>query len=86
MQHVSTKIVNLTLSQSRNKVTPTTSYAELINELIKKNLLYNEIYDLDHNITDVLYTDPEITPEDINNMFILSSDVTHGIFEDKCGF
>ena len=62
------------------------SYTDLINELKKQNLSYKEIYDLDNNVTAVLYTDPEIAPKDINNIFILTSDVTHSIFDNKCGF
>ena len=86
LQPIKKKLVNQALSQSRNNVSAPMSCMELINELKKNNLPYKEVYGLNNDITAILYSDPIIAPCDINNIFILTSDVTHGIFDNLCGF
>ena len=86
LQAISKKLANQALKESRSNVSTNDSYIALIKDLKENKLPHKEIYGVSGDVTAVLYHDPVIAPENIEFIFILTSDVTHGVFDSKCGY
>ena len=86
MQSLKKKLAKQALQQSRSNVSTNESYMALVDELKKNSLPFREVYGVNGEVTAIFYHDPVIAPENIEFIFILTSDVTHGVFDSKCGY
>ena len=86
MQPIKKQLVQQALNENRSNVSASMSYTALTNEFKINHLPFKEVYGVDGDISAIVYHDPVIAPDNIEFIFILTSDVTHGIFDYRTGF
>jgi len=83
------KIVDKGLFQSRDFVKPENSHLKLIEILDAEGMPRHVVFGDDGEVNAIFYHDPVLL-NDVESstieIFVLTSDVTHGVFNDKCGF
>ena len=88
MQPIATTIVREGIAKSRGNVTPLGSYTKLLHEFRREGIRFKEVYGNLNEVTAIFYHDPKLLNKVSSELeiYVMMTDVTHGIFSSECGF
>ena len=79
-------LASVACNLNRECVLPENSFKKLIEKLIEKDLRYVVHTGEEGEVIGLSYHDPELSPSTEESIHVLEGDVTHSVFESKCGF
>jgi len=89
MQGIAHSLVRKGIAKSRGNISPLGSYIKLIDEFKREGIRYKEVYGNDFEVSAIFYHDPKLLDDKQSyelDIYLMTTDVTHGIFASECGF